>query len=79
MVRGDREINETKLQNYLGCVELELADAEAVKRITSEVGCRIMGLDIDIIIDLEVETMKNFVVGANETGYHFKNVYFKRF
>jgi prolyl-tRNA synthetase len=76
MVRGDREINETKLQNYLGCVELELADAEAVKRITNaEVGfAGPMGLDIDIIIDLEVETMKNFVVGANETGYHFKNV-----
>ena len=33
--------NETKLKNYLGCIELELADSEAVKRITSaEVICR---------------------------------------
>lgn len=76
MVRGDREINEIKLQNYLGCNELELADTEAVMRITkAEVGfAGPLGLDIDIIVDLEVETMKNFVVGANETGYHLKNV-----
>lgn len=76
MVRGDREINETKLQNYLGCIELELADSEAVKRITNaDVGfAGPIGLKIDIIIDPEVETMKNFVVGANETGYHLKNV-----
>jgi prolyl-tRNA synthetase len=76
MVRGDREINETKLKNYLGCIELELADSEAVKRITSaEVGfAGPVGLDIEIIIDSEVEMMKNFIVGANETGYHLKNV-----
>jgi prolyl-tRNA synthetase len=76
MARGDREINETKLKNYLGCTELELADSEAVKRITNaEVGfAGPVGLDVEIIIDSEVEMMKNFVVGANETGYHLKNV-----
>ncbi|HOJ12262.1 MAG TPA: proline--tRNA ligase, partial [Clostridiales bacterium] len=76
LVRGDRELNETKLQNYLGCVELEMADTEAVKRITNaDVGfAGPIGLRVDIIVDPEVENMKNFVVGANETGYHFKNV-----
>jgi len=76
MVRGDRELNETKLKNYLGCITLEMADAEAVEKITNaEVGfAGPVGLDIDIIIDLEVENMKNFIVGANETGYHLINV-----
>jgi prolyl-tRNA synthetase len=76
MVRGDREINETKLQNYLGCSELMLADTEEVMKITSaEVGfAGPIGLNIKIIVDPEVEVMKNFIVGANETGYHFKNV-----
>lgn len=76
MVRGDREVNESKLKNALGCIELELADAEAVKRLTNaDVGfAGPVNLNIDIIIDLEVEKMSNFVVGANETGYHLKNV-----
>ncbi len=76
MVRGDRELNETKLQNLLGCIELEMADAETVMQITNaEVGfAGPIGLDIDIIVDLEVAQMKNFVVGANETGYHYQNV-----
>lgn len=76
LVRGDRELNETKLQNLLGCIELEMADPETVTKVTkAEVGfAGPIGLDIEIIVDNEVAAMKNFVVGANETGYHFKNV-----
>ncbi len=76
MVRGDRELNETKLQNLLGCIELEMADAETVMKITNaDVGfAGPIGLDIDVIVDLEVAQMKNFVVGANETGFHYQNV-----
>jgi len=76
MVRGDRELNETKLQNLLGCIELQMADAYTVREITkAEVGfAGPIGLDINIIVDAEVAQMKNFIVGANETGYHYKNV-----
>ncbi|HHW48655.1 MAG TPA: proline--tRNA ligase [Clostridiaceae bacterium] len=76
MVRGDRELNETKLQNYLNCIELEMADAETVKEVTgADVGfAGPIGLKVELIVDLEVTSMKNFVVGANETGYHLKNV-----
>ena len=77
MVRGDREVNETKLQNYLGCINLELADPETVMKVTNaEVGfAGPVGLiNIDIIVDLEVACMSNFIVGANNTGYHIKNV-----
>ena len=76
MVRGDREINETKLRNHLGCNELNMADPETVKRVThADVGfAGPVGLGIELIVDPEVAAMKNFVVGANETGYHLKNV-----
>ncbi len=76
MVRGDREVNETKLANHLGCIELELASPEdVVKTTNAAVGfAGPVGLPVDVIVDKEVTLMKNFVVGANETKYHYKNV-----
>ena len=81
MVRGDREINEVKLKNLLGCVnDPELAAPAVVRELThAEVGfAGPVGLDIDVIADLEVAQMQNFIIGANETGYHFKNVQINR-
>ncbi|HZJ83390.1 MAG TPA: proline--tRNA ligase [Clostridia bacterium] len=76
LIRGDRDLNEVKFQNYLGCVELEMADPHTVVELTgSDVGfAGPIGLDVDLIVDLEVAQMQNFVVGANETGYHMINV-----
>ncbi len=77
MVRGDREINEVKLKNLVGCVDdLELAAPSVVRELThAQVGfAGPVGLDIPVYADLEVEKMRNFVVGANETDYHYKNV-----
>ncbi len=76
MVRGDREVNETKLQNFLGCLELEMADSRAVEEVTgAAVGfAGPVGIKCKVIMDLEVEKMKNFIIGANETDYHYKNV-----
>lgn len=76
MVRGDREVNEVKLQNMLGAGSLELADAQSVREVTgAEVGfAGPIGLSIPVYADKEVEKMKSFVVGANKTNYHIKNV-----
>lgn len=77
MVRGDREINEVKLKNLLGCTDdPELAEPAAVREITNaEVGfAGPIGLDIPVYADKEIELMENFVVGANETDMHYKNV-----
>ena len=76
MVRGDREINEVKLKNLVGCIDdLELAEPFMVRELThAEVGfAGPVGLDIDVYVDNEVAMMKNFIIGANETGYHYKN------
>ena len=77
MVRGDREVNEVKLKNIVGCVDdLELAEPFMVRQITNaEVGfAGPVGLDIPVYVDKEVAMMKNFIVGANETDMHYKNV-----
>ncbi|MCH5185319.1 MAG: proline--tRNA ligase [Oscillospiraceae bacterium] len=76
MVRGDREINEIKLKNVIGASDdLELAPPSVVREVTNaEVGfAGPVGLKIDVYADSEVAEMKNFIIGANETGYHYKN------
>lgn len=80
MVRGDREVNEIKLKNYLNCGELALADAAVVQEVThAAVGfAGPIGISCDLLMDSEVEQMQNFVVGANETDYHYKNVQLTR-
>lgn len=78
MVRGDREINETKLSNLYDATELTLASFADVERVTgAAVGfAGPVGLreKIDLIADHEVAAMSNFIVGANDTDYHLKNV-----
>ncbi len=82
MVRGDREINEVKISNSIGEVtDLELASADEVKEATgANVGfAGPIGIKVDILlVDEEVANMYNFIVGANETGYHIENVNYGR-
>ena len=73
MVRGDREINESKLTRYLCVNEIELASEEEINSISSCGFVGPEGLDIRIIVDDEVYKMKNFVVGANIKNYHYIN------
>ncbi len=78
MVRGDREINETKLANLYDATEMTLAAFEDVERVTGAkvgfAGPVNLKEKIEVIIDNEVSVMSNFIVGACETDYHFKNV-----
>lgn len=81
MVRGDREVNSTKLQNLFKASAVELADRATVERATgAEVGFA-GPIDINadaLVVDDEVAHMKNFIIGANETGYHYENVNYGR-
>ncbi len=76
MVRGDRDVNETKLTNYLGAIEVELASPSDVMEITgANVGfAGPIGLNIEVLADNEIMEMRNFLVGANESDYHYINV-----
>ncbi|MGE5405652.1 MAG: proline--tRNA ligase [Candidatus Saccharibacteria bacterium] len=76
LVRGDRELNEIKLKNYLDVNDLILAREEVVRDVLG-VGTGSIGpveIKIPVIADLEIEVMTNAVCGANEDGHHFKNV-----
>ncbi|MCY6483521.1 proline--tRNA ligase [Clostridium aestuarii] len=77
MVRGDREVNEVKVVNKIGgAVEFELADEKTVKTATTaEIGfAGPIGINSDyLLVDEEVANMYNFIIGANETGYHYVN------
>ena len=76
LVRGDHEVNESKLKKLLNVNELSLAEKEKVEELTkANLGfAGPVGLDIPVIVDNEVMNMKNFIVGANKTDYHYKNV-----
>ncbi|MGF7058353.1 proline--tRNA ligase [Brassicibacter mesophilus] len=84
LIPGDRELNEIKLVKVLGIPEHELvmADAEIVKEVTgAEVGFAgpiSFKKDIRVLVDSRVTKMKNFIIGANETDYHIKNVNYGR-
>ena len=84
IIPGDRELNETKLVNYLGVQghELELADEETIKRITGAnkgyTGPIGLKDEAKLLIDSRIKDMKNLVIGANDTDYHYKNANYAR-
>ena len=78
VIRGDLEINETKLSNALGGLDLELADEDTVKEVT---GARVgfaspIGLKkkIRIFADNSIKSVADAIVGGNKDDTHIKNV-----
>lgn len=82
LIRGDFEVNETKLQNLLKIKELAFAndqqilDAGAVPGYASPVG--IDPKKAVIVVDRSIEGTSNLVVGANEAGFHYINFNYGR-
>lgn len=76
LLPGNRDLNEFKVKKLLGAKEMTLADSEDVERITKAIVgfAGPVNLEIPIIIDEDIVKMKNFVVGANKTDYHYINV-----
>lgn len=76
LVRGDREINEIKLNNILGpFINLQLASPEAVReQLGTEpgfVGPIGAAKDLLVVADLEVPLMSKAACGANEEDQHY--------
>lgn len=82
MVRGDCDVNEAKVKNYLKCNELILAPAGVIKDLTgADVGyAGPVGLPPEVIIiaDHYTNNRINFECGANRTDYHTINVNYGR-
>jgi prolyl-tRNA synthetase len=77
LLRGSDEVNPVKVKNLLGLVNppMMLTDEE-VKEVTGAWpgSCGPVGLNIPIYMDNGVTKLVNFIVGANEDGFHLKNV-----
>ena len=74
-IRGDRELNETKVLKLLGGQELNFANDELIASSNAVAGYTgpIDLTGCQIVVDREVLHMKNFVTGANREGYHYVN------
>lgn len=82
VVRGDREVNETKVANAIGgAVEFELAREEVVRAVTKAgIGfAGPIGVEADyVFIDNEVAEQNNLIIGANKDEYHIQNANYGR-
>lgn len=88
MIRGDKEVEETKLLNAVGALEIRPAcEEEAIEYLGSKVGFLSFlnvgktpaGEKVQILFDNSAKGMKNFVIGANEAdkhvaGYNFSDI-----
>ncbi|TDB29220.1 proline--tRNA ligase [Stenotrophomonas sp. ATCM1_4] len=78
LVRGDHEVNEIKLAKVTGLRDYRMAsEAEIADHLGSEPG--FLGplnprKAIRVVADREVAAMADFVVGANEKGFHIAGV-----
>lgn len=82
-IRGDRELNMTKLVNALGIREFDIAfaDEDAMHNATGCVGgfTGPMHLhDCKIVVDSELPGLKNLCAGACEVDHHYVNVNYGR-
>lgn len=77
LVRGDHEVNEVKVKNFLGATTVEMAEPGRVKEVLgTEPGSigPVGAENVQIYADVAVRSVVNGVCGANEPGYHYKNV-----
>lgn len=82
MIRGDFEVNESKLQNFLKTGELNFANDERIRKAGAVPGfASPLSLDpakVRIVVDNSIAGSSNLIVGANEADYHNKNFNFDR-
>ena len=78
LIRGDKQIEETKLMNAVGAIEIRIATAEEIEELMNSKGFNAAkgfigpkGMDdITIVADETIKALKNFVVGINEEDKH---------
>jgi prolyl-tRNA synthetase len=84
-LRGDHQVNETKLLGAIGGAELRTMQTEELEKFMhgpagylGPVGlqhdAKPLGDGLTVIIDKSLEGRKNLVCGANKLDYHFRNV-----
>lgn len=83
IVRGDMEVNETKLANLTGASEFRPATDDEIKRVgaipgyASPVGVKKRS-DLAVVVDDLIAASSGLTAGANREGYHIRNVLYGR-
>ncbi|MBO7742265.1 MAG: proline--tRNA ligase, partial [Victivallales bacterium] len=81
-IRGDLEVNETKLAKVVKDSNLTFADDSLIREAGAVPGyASLYGLDlskIKVVVDNSAAKSSNLVVGANEELYHYRNFNFDR-
>ena len=77
LIRADKAVEETKLLNAVGGIEIRIATSGEIEEIMKENGYNAIpgfigpkGMKLTIIADNTVKDMKNFVVGINQNDVH---------
>ncbi len=83
LIRGDKTVEETKLMNAVGGLDIRIATADEIEEMMNENGFNAIagfigpkGLkkygeyEIKILADKTVTELKNFVIGINQTDKH---------
>lgn len=82
LLRGNDQLNEVKLTNFLGADRLRPATNDEAKHYLGadfgSLGPVGISEDLQVLADLDVKAMANASVGANEDGYHYINVNLNR-
>lgn len=78
VVRGDMQLSEAKLRQYIGNVRAataeEIVSGGAVPGYASAIGLK----EASIVVDDLIPESQNLVAGANDAGWHLKNTNYGR-
>lgn len=78
LIRADKTVEETKLMNAVGGIDIRIASSAEIQELMEQQGFNAVAgfigpkgmKNITIIADNTIKDMKNFVVGINETDKH---------
>ncbi len=78
LIRADKTVEETKLMNAVGGIDIRIATSAEIQELMEQQGFNAVAgfigpkgmKNITIIADNTIKDMKNFVVGINETDKH---------
>ncbi|HME57511.1 MAG TPA: proline--tRNA ligase [Terracidiphilus sp.] len=84
-LRGDHQVNETKLLGALAVAELRTMQAEELEQFFNgpagflgpvglKPNAKPLGESLTVVVDKSLEVRKNMVCGANKLDYHLRNV-----
>ena len=84
-LRGDHQVNETKLLGAIGAAELRTMQAEELQQFFNgpagylgplglKPDAQPLGDGLTVVVDKALEGRKNMVCGANQLDYHLRNV-----